>query len=383
MTTVLRSALQLPTSAFRWLRTGAEALAAMIVSIRAAKESIRLETYIFNQGPVADQFRDELIAAVQRGVKVRVMIDAMGSISLPDAYWDDFRKAGGQFAWFNPLALNRLSYRNHRKLMVCDDNVAFIGGFNIAEEYQGDGVSKGWRDLGLEVHGPLVNELAESFDQFYLQANMVHKRLQSLRPSRVKVALGQNWKLLLSGPGLHHGALKRSLTQDLQKARNVQILCAYFLPTWRLRKALLSVAKRGGRVQLILAGKSDVLLSHLASRRLYRSFLRAGVEIYEYQPQILHAKLFIMDDVVYAGSANMDVRSLRINYELLVRVCDSELAAKAREMFAQDLTHCLRIDPLTWKKSRTFWGKLKENWAYFVLARVDPYLARRQLKYLR
>jgi cardiolipin synthase len=171
--------------------------------------------------------------------------------------------------------------------------------------------------------------------------------------------------------------------QDLRTARSVKITCAYFLPTWRLRKALLRVAKRGGKVQLILAGKSDVLLSHLATRRLYRSFLRAGVEIYEYQPQVLHAKMFILDDVIYAGSANMDVRSLRINYELLVRVCDESLAAQAREMFTKDLQHCLRIDPVAWRKSRGFLAKLKENWAYFVLARVDPYLARRQLKYLR
>jgi cardiolipin synthase len=383
MATRLKSALQLPTSTFQWLRTGEEALTAMLGAIRAASESIRLETYIFHEGPVANQFRDELTAAAQRGLKVQVMVDSMGSIALSDAYWDSFRQAGGQFMFFNPLSLNRWSYRDHRKLMVCDGKIGFIGGFNIADEYRGDGVKSGWRDLGLKIAGSLVNELAESFDQFFINANMLHKRLQSFRPAQDKVSLGQNWKLVLNGPGLNHAALKRSFVQDLRSAKNVKIICAYFLPTWRLRKALLSVAKRGGKVQLILAGKSDVLLSHLATRRLYGTFLRSGVEIYEYQPQVLHAKLFIMDDVVYAGSANMDVRSLRINYELLVRVSDPGLAAEAREMFTKDLTHCLRIDPVAWRKSRSFLSKLKENWAYFVLARVDPYLARRQLKYLR
>ncbi|MDB6032508.1 MAG: hypothetical protein JWM16_2846 [Verrucomicrobiales bacterium] len=383
MATILKSALQRPTSSFQWLRTGEEALATMLTAIRAATESIRLETYIFSEGPLANEFRDELTAAAQRGLKVQVMVDSMGSISLSDAYWNSFRKAGGEFTFFNPLTLNRWSYRDHRKLMVCDSKIAFIGGFNIAEEYRGDGVKSGWRDLGLQVAGPLVDELAESFDQFFSNANMLHKRLQNLMPARDKVTLGQNWKLILNGPGLNHAALKRSFVQDLQTSKNVKIICAYFLPTWRLRKAIIAVTKRGGKVQLILAGKSDVLLSHLATRRLYRSFLRAGVEIHEYQPQVLHAKMFILDDVVYAGSANMDVRSLRINYELLVRVSDTALAEGAREMFSKDLTHCQRIDAAGWRTSRNFLTKLKEKWAYFVLARLDPYLARRQLKYLR
>jgi cardiolipin synthase len=371
------------TSSFRWLKTGEEALSSMLSCIASASESIRLETYIFHEGPVANDFREALIAAARRGLKVQVLVDSMGSITLPDAFWDPFRQAGGEFAWFNPLTLGRWSCRDHRKVLVCDEGVAFIGGFNIADEYRGDGIASGWRDLGLELTGPMARELAQSFDTFFSRAYVVHKRLQTLLPAREEVAEGQNWKLLLSGPGLMRDAIKRSLAQDLRSARSVKIMCAYFLPTWRLRKALLSVARRGGKVQLILAGKSDVRLSQLASRRLYRSFLRAGVEVFEYEPQILHAKLFIIDDVVYAGSANMDVRSLRINYELLARISDRALADEAREMFDRDLTHCLRIDRAGWKKSRNFWAKLKENWAYFVLARVDPYIARRQFRYLR
>src|ERR1051325_6279270 len=344
-----------PTSSFRWLKTGEEALTAMLACMAAATSSIRLETYIFHEGPVANDFREALTAAAQGGLKVQVIVDSMGSISLPDAFWDPFRQAGGEFAWFDPLTLGRWSCRDHRKILVCDGEIAFIGGFNIADEYRGDGVSSGWRDLGLQVTGPLARELGGSFDTFFSRANLVHKRLQTLLPAREQVALGQNWKLLLSGPGLLRDGLKRSLAQDLRSARSVKIICAYFLPTWRLRKTLLSVARRGGSVQLILAGKSDVVLSQLASRRLYRSFLRAGVQIFEYNPQILHAKLFILDDIVYAGSANMDVRSLRINYELLVRISEPEVAAEARIIFEADLVHSKRIDASTWSKSRNFW----------------------------
>jgi len=111
--------------------------------------------------------------------------------------------------------------------------------------------------------------------------------------------------------------------------------------------------------------------------------LRSGIEIYEYQPQILHTKLFIIDHVVYAGSANLDPRSLNINYELLVRFPNERLVSEAQAIFAENLTHCRRIDRAKWRDSRTLWRKLKERWAYLIIARLDPYLARRQLRTLR
>jgi cardiolipin synthase A/B len=136
-------------------------------------------------------------------------------------------------------------------------------------------------------------------------------------------------------------------------------------------------------VQLILAAKSDVPLARLASRYLYRSFMRAGVEIYEYLPQVLHAKMIVLDDIVYAGSANLDPRSLQINYELLVRIQDARLAAEARELFAQDLTRCRRVGRRAWRKSQTFCARRQQELAYYIFAKLDLYLARRQLKTLR
>ena len=370
-------------SAFRWLRTGDEALESMLEAIERARASIRLETYIYRVGATGERFREALSRACERGVKVQVLVDALGSFSLPDTFWEPLRAAGAQCLWFNPIHLGRWSYRDHRKVLVCDDTVAFIGGFNIADEYHGDGVTHGWRDLGLEIReSKLVGALAQSFDAYFTRASYKHKRLQRFRKASHEVSRGDNWQLLLTGPGRYHGAMQRSLKKDLLAAKSVKIICAYFLPTWRLRKVLTRVCKRGGRVQLILAGKSDVALSQLASRRLYSEFLRRGIEIYEYEPQILHGKLFIMDDVVYAGSANLDVRSLKINYELLVRVADRKVADRACEIFEDDLKYCRQIHRLTWRKSRTLWNKLRERWAYFFLARVDPYLARQQLRLL-
>jgi len=371
-------------SQFRWLATGLEALEAMLECVPAAQKAIRLETYIYHIGPTGERFRDALIAAAQRGVKVQVLIDAIGSFSLPDTFWDPLRAVGGECLWFNPITLGRWSYRNHRKMLVCDDTVAFIGGFNIADEYHGDGATHGWRDLGIVIRGgKLVQALAASFDAFFGRAAFQHKRLQRFRRAAHEVVTGDNWQLLTGGPGRQLGPMQGAIRQDLAKARSVRIISSYFLPAWRLRKMLTGVCRRGGRVQLILAGKSDVRMSQLASRRLYRQLLKDGIEIFEYEPQILHAKLFIVDDVAYVGSANMDVRSLRINYELLVRIKEPAIAERAREIFDEDLKYCRQIHRTTWRKSRTLWEKLKERWAYFFLARVDPFIHRQEMRLLR
>src|SRR5204863_4741207 len=134
-------------------------------------------------------------------------------------------------------------------------------------------------------------------------------------------------------------------------------------PTWRIRHQLARVARRGGQIELILAGKSDVLVSRLARQSLYRRFLAAGMGIYEYQPQILHTKLIIIDDVVYLGSANLDQRSLNINYELMIRFESREMAEQARAVFANTLQHCQPITFEQWRKSRSLWRRLKQRWA--------------------
>ena len=155
-------------------------------------------------------------------------------------------------------------------------------------------------------------------------------------------------------------------------------MVAYFLPSWSIRRDLSRVARRGGTVQLILPGKCDVLVSQLAGQSLYRRLLKAGVSIYEYQPQILHAKLIIADDVVYVGSANLDPRSLGLNYELMLRFEQKAMADQARAIFSKSLASCRPITGPEWSLSRTIWRRLRQRWAYWLLVRIDPYLARRQ-----
>jgi len=369
-----------PVERYQWLRSGDEAFRAMLDALDGAESSVELETYIFASDQPGESFRSHLLQALQRGVRVRVLIDSFGSITLADSFWNLVREAGGDMRWFNPITLRRFQIRNHRKLMVCDRRIAFVGGFNIAPQWQGDGINGGWRDLGLMIHGPLAAELSASFDGMFERADFRHKRFIRLRrrPMRSK-----EWKtdvhLLLSGPGRGRSPIKVALRQDLTAAGNVEIIAAYFLPPMRLRRALIQVRKRGGRVRIILPGRSDIPLMQLAARSLYHRFLGAGVEIYEYQPQILHTKLITIDQAIYVGSSNLDARSLNINYELVVRLNDPTLATEARAIFGEYLRHCRALDAESWRQSRTFWGKLKERWAYVFFTRIDPYVARRQL----
>ncbi len=374
----------MPDNEFNWLTTGAEAFVRALTAIKQAQASVDLEIYIFEADEPGHAFRDRLVAAARRGVQVRVLIDAFGSIGLSDSFWQPLREAGGAVRWFNPFSLGRYAIRNHRKLLVCDVAVGFVGGFNISNDYAGDGVTRGWRDLGLEMRGPAVTMLQHAFASSWQNAELRHARIPQFRRSRARAALqNRQCELLLSGPGRNSNFIQRQLLNDLHRAREVDLMVAYFLPTLRLRHALIRVVARGGRVRMIFAGKSDVPMSQDAARSFYRRLLRAGVEIWEYQPQILHAKIIVIDEVVYVGSSNLDTRSLQINYELMLRVNDARLAAEARRIIADDRQHSRPITREAWRAGQTFYGRLRQRWAHFFFTRIDLFFARRQMNLLR
>jgi cardiolipin synthase len=372
--------------ALKWLCTGREIFPGMLAAIGAARKSIRLETYVYSDGQLGRRFLAALLAAARRGVKVRVLVDAAGSWFLPDDFFHPLIAAGGEVRRFNPLHLWRFGVRDHRKLLVCDESVIFIGGFNVADEYDGDGITRGWCDLGVRIDNPtLAGEVVHSFEGLFMLSDFHRKPLLRLRAFKhkrkpQKRAAGE---LLLIRPGRGASPFQTALCHDLAKAREVRIMSAYFLPTHRLRRDLMRAARRGGRVQLLLAGKSDVLVSQLAARSLYRRLLKAGVEIYEYQPQILHAKLVLADGVSYVGSSNLDIRSLNLNYELMIRFEDKMAAAEAQEIFERTLKLSRKIDFSKWRKAQTSWHRWKNHWAHFLLARIDPFIALRQFRTMK
>jgi cardiolipin synthase len=370
-------------SSLQWLCTGREIFPAMLDAIHSARSSVRLETYIYSADNSGRRFLAALLAAAQRGVRVRVLVDAFGSWQLPNNFFGPLLAAGGEVHYFNPLRLWRFGVRDHRKLLVCDDAIGFVGGFNISDEYDGDGVTCGWCDLGACIESPaLVAALAKSFDELFALADFHRKPLLRLRAFKRKRKSQDKLleELLITNPGRGASPFQIALHHDLSRARHTRIISAYFLPTRRVRRYLLRAARNGGRVQLILAGRSDVLISQLAARSLYHRLLKAGVEIYEYQPQILHAKLILSDGITYIGSSNLDVRSLNLNYELMLRFGDKAIAAEAQAIFENTLKHSRQIDPLTWFKSQSWWQRWQYRWAHFMVSRIDPLVALRQFR---
>lgn len=369
---------------FQLLRTGEEIFKALLGEIERARHSIRLESYIYCDDSAGRDVLMALLEARGRGVNVRVLVDSFGCFELNSDYFRPLIEAGAEVRWFNALQLDRFAFRNHRKLLVCDERIAFIGSYNIAQENSGDGRTAGWCDIGLQIDAMLVDELAASFDEMWALAEFRHKLFTQLRKSRAKQRrVGTRCELLLSGPGRGFNPLKRALKRDFANAREILIVAAYFFPPVRMRRRLMRAARNGRRVQLLLAGKSDVPLSQRATRSLYRRFLKAGIEIYEYEPQILHAKMVIADQAVYMGSSNLDPRSLDFNYELMVRAENQHLTSDARDYFAALLRDSRRITMESWSKAQSIWERLRQRWAYFIVAQFDQFVSQRQLRRLR
>jgi len=364
---------------FRWFGSGAALLGAQLAAIAQAKRSLRLETYIFADSNIGRQFRDALTDAARRGMDVAVLADRFGSARLPRDFFAPLHAAGGRQTWFNPPRPGRWALRDHRKLLLVDETCAYLGGCNIADEYTGDGIEQGWRDGGISVEGPIVSALAAEFDRQWERANQETWRLIRGGYCQSESA-GASVTALFIKPGFGANPLRTWLREDLKQAQSIDITAAYFLPTRRLRAQLIQADRRGARVRLLLAGKSDVPLMLAATRSLHRQLIGSGVEIFEYVPQILHAKTLVLDDVVYVGSSNLDPRSLRLNFEIMLRVKDAQLAAQARAQFEADLRHSRTIPAAAPSYSiRSIISRSWQRTAYLIFTRLDPWIAREQL----
>jgi cardiolipin synthase len=285
--------------------------------------------------------------------------------------------AGGEVRWFNPVSILRWSFRNHCKLVLADD-YGVVGGMNLADEQLGDGVAMGWRDLALELRGPTVATMREEFDRMWSLAAFDVRSIRTYWRGAAPASSGGPVQALMTGPGHSGTGLVRRAYADLREARSVSAHAPYFLPSRRLRGLLRQVARRG-RVRILVGATSDVPLARLATLRAMRKMDGSDVEFFDYRPQVLHSKLLVIDDIVYVGSANLDARSRLINFELMLRVESSYVAAQARDLFDEDLRHAVssvRAPP-------TAWQRLREEAAHWLLARLDPYLALRALRSMR
>ncbi len=338
---------------------GRTAFAAMRDAVRAAREEILLESYIFKDDSTGRGFLTETLAAAKRGVKVRVLADALGSYETSAGFWKEMADGGIEFFLFHPL-FERLWYqpfRDHRKILVIDREVAFTGGMNIGEEYgswrrrrhakPGDT----WRDTHVRVHGPAAWEMAVVFSEGWIHAGGSAFEIDSLAGEAVD-APGVRVLVLDSRPKRGQAESAAVMAAIAAAARrSVWITNAYFAPGRRAVELLGEAAARGVDVRLLLPGKSDVPLARRAGHGYYGQLLKRGVRIFEYQPSILHAKTLVADGLVsVVGSTNLDFRSFLFNNECDLLMMDASTATVMEKAFLADLENAAEIRLEDWRR---------------------------------
>ena len=360
---------------------GPERLEALLALIDGAKKTLRLLYYIYMPDKSGRQVRDAILRAIDRGVAVSLLIDGFGSSDTPDDYFAQLPKKGARFCRFNPSYGRRYLLRNHQKLALADAEGSkprvLVGGFNVADDYFQTAAEGAWRDVGLIVEGPAAARLAPYYDKLLDWAMTKNARMRTLRHmifeySETKGRL--QWQL--GGPTAKLSPWGVSTCRDLVHSKDVEMIAAYFAPTWGLLRRIARVGKRG-RARVVTAAKSDNNATIAAARFTYSRLLRRGVDVYEYVATKLHTKLVVMDDVVHIGSSNLDIRSLYLNMELMLRVDDGEFAQMMRGYFEAELEQSLQITPNLQKKRATLLNRIRWALSFFLVTSFDYGVTRR------
>jgi len=356
---------------------GKDRLERLIALLDSAQSSIRMCFYIFADDACGRLVLDRLMAARARGVEVALIIDSFGSKGTSDAMFAPLRNAGCKYCCFSPRWNVRYLIRNHQKIVVIDDGIALIGGFNVEQDYFEPPEANGWSDLAVELTGPVVAPLARWFDLIERWTRQpkgawkaVRRLVRAWNPGTGPV------QLLLGGPTRGLSPWARRVSDDLVDGRKLDMIMAYFSPAVRLLARIGRIAKRG-ETRLVLAAKSDNGATIGASRILYGPLLKRGARIWEFSPCKLHTKLIVLDDAVYIGSANLDMRSLYINLEIMLRIEDAALAERMREFVAHHLPASLEITHDLHRRRRTLWNRIRWTLSWFLVSVVDYTVSRR------
>lgn len=330
---------------------GQAAFASIHEAINAARKEILLETYILRDDSTGIEMREALSRAAARGVIVRVLADGFGSSSTKAAFWNELRGGGIKARLFHPL-WSRLwdhFHRDHRKLIVVDQRIAFTGGMNVADEYGSSRKPKGnlWRDAQVRLEGPVAWELAAVFREGWEHAGGDRFRVS---PWVTDEPGGAKCVVLDSRPGRGQNETSAVMSALVGASRRrLWVTNAYFAPRSLVIRALIGAARRGVDVRLLLPGQSDVPLVRHAGHGFYAELLGYGVRIFEYQPAVLHEKSVVADDfVTIIGSSNLDFRSFQFNAECNVMIFDAATAQQMTAAFEADLQHSLEIRHATW-----------------------------------
>jgi cardiolipin synthase len=348
------------------LINGESKFSEVIKCLKQAKEHIHIEYYVFEDDNIGNQIFEILIEKAKSGIKVRFIYDDFGSRSIRNKQIERLESAGVEVFPFYKIKLialaNRMNYRNHRKIIVIDGKTSFVGGINVSDRYINSESNKSqvyWRDTHLKIHGPATwylqylflcdwnfcaNDNVELSNQLFPQKNT----FQSTQDKHVQITA--------SGPDSDVPTILFALLQAINLAeKEVLITTPYFIPSNSIMDAILISAKSGVNVKLIVPKKSDSKLVNAAASSYYTTLLKSGVEIYRYHKGFVHAKTMVIDnEIAIVGTANMDVRSFDLNFEVNAIVYDEETTVELRKAFYNDILDSTKIDLDLWNKRSMF-----------------------------
>ena len=347
------------------LHNGKEIFPAMLEAIRGARESVNFEAFLFHSGQVASQFRDALAERARAGIRVRVMLDGMGSSTeLDDSDVKQLKEAGCSFAYYHAVGswrIDRLNRRTHRRLLVVDGRIGFTGGVGFSDEWQGDADAPDhWREVHARLEGPIVGKLQAAFQEHWfkevgetLSGNGQFPELNPAGKLRAQVVASHSFS-----------TAPLSLVQAVafSAARNsIYITNAYCAPSSGQTRSLVAAVKRGVDVRLLLPGKhNDQPATKAAGRTAYGALLKGGVKIYEFQPTMIHSKTMVIDGIFSVlGSSNFDARSAQINEELDITIYDEAFGREMQAVFERDLERSKQYT-LEDFENRSLWDRFTE-----------------------
>ncbi|MEE1260067.1 MAG: cardiolipin synthase [Paludibacteraceae bacterium] len=346
---------------------GASLYESIFADIETAKETIFAEYYIIENDKISDRFIDTLIKKANEGVKVKIVVDAVGSWKVKNKTKQRLADAGIEYHEFLPVSLpffgRKINYRNHRKILLIDNEIGYIGGMNVADRYIEGKKSIGkWRDTHIKVIGDGIQGLAKVFRRDY---HFVSRQLTSIstkKPSKVDGVTPCNMQTVFSGPDMEYRAIMQTyLRIIMQSKKYVYIESPYFMPNEAVRSALVTAAKSGVEIKIIIPLFSDDRIVLMSTYSYVKDLASAGIHFYFYKAGFIHSKLIISDDqIVSVGSANMDFRSLEHNFETNAILYGDETASIFRNIFEQDMADSESFDMKRWK-SRPFSMRIKES----------------------
>ena len=350
------------------LNNGDNTFSAIISEIKKAEKFIHIQYYIFDDDTIGNTIADILKEKAEAGVEVRIIIDDVGGWQLKNSFFKRLRESGIEVECFLkvrfPMFTSKVNYRNHRKIIVVDGTVGFIGGINIADRYLNGDESYGiWRDMHLKITGDAALAMQEIFliDWYFVKQEELTdtKYFPAVDPVGDKLV-----QIVPSGPDSDWPAIMMGYLQIISSAmKYVYLATPYFMPNDSVLMTIKAAAMGGVDVRIMIPEKSDAHFTHMCSRSYIKELLLAGVKVYFYQKGFLHSKLVIADDLVCSiGSANMDFRSFEHNFEVNAFIYDEEKATEARYIFLDDLNDSRQMFFDVWI-GRSKWMKFKESFA--------------------